>query len=86
MQLYRVSVLISSTRQAMSALIYADSPDEAMDIYEELTAIKRSIVGTKDMVVDEIPMEKGVICTLHNDREVLLKYFPPRGHGEMGSR
>ena len=74
LRLFCVSVLIPTTRQAMSGFVFADTEDEAMTIYEEQTGLKRAMLGT-NLVVDEVDIEKGLFVTTMNDRAVLGKYF-----------
>lgn len=74
LRLFCVSVLIPSTRQAMSGFVFAETEDEALTIYEDQTGLKRA--SGLNLVVDEVDIEKGLFVTAMNDRDVIGKYFP----------
>lgn len=71
LKLFCVSILIPTTRQAMSGLVFADTEEEAIEIYREYVGFP----DTFEFVVDPVGIEKGLVTTVTNDRAVLNKYF-----------
>lgn len=71
LKLFCVSILIRSTRQAMSGFLFAESEEEAIKIYRDHIGLPDSI----EIVVDSVDMEKGLIATVTNDRSVMNKYY-----------
>lgn len=71
LNLFCVSVLIRSTRQAMSGFIFAESEEEAIKIYRDYVGLPDST----EIVADPVEIEKGLVCTVTNDRSVLNKYY-----------
>jgi len=74
LRLFCVSVLIPSTRQAMSGFIFAYTEVEALALYEDQTGLKRVMLGS-NLVVDEVDIEKGLFVTTMNDSAIIEKYF-----------